>query len=147
MLFVGDSEHLRERWARGEGPPFADAGGPTEWRNCDGGLLADGEAPAGMIKPPMRDMTPVVFTREAFEKNSHGVALVRCIVELNGTLSSCRIVKGIPYMNEAILESMLHWSYDGPVLFCGHPQRVEMVIPLRVPAPRPAPPPASAPSL
>jgi protein TonB len=93
----------------------------------------------GVAKPVLVSQAPMVFTREAYEHNVGGIALVKCIIELDGSVSQCRIVKGLPYMNEAILGSVSRWRYT-PVLYKGHPQRVEMVIPVRVHPPAAASP-------
>ena len=60
-----------------------------------------------------------------------GVALAKCVINLDGSLSDCKIMKGLPYMDQAILESLKGWRYT-PVMYQGHPQRVEMVIPIRL---------------
>jgi hypothetical protein len=107
-------------------PPF---------RGCDGGLLADGEAlPAE--KPELVHKAPLFYSKEAAAIGVRGVALVRCIIELDGSLSECSIIKGLPFMHDEILASLEAWKYT-PVVYCGHPQRVEMVIPVRL-SPLPA---------
>ena len=34
-----------------------------------------------------------------------GVALLKCVINLDGTLSDCRIMKGLPYMEPQLLEA------------------------------------------
>jgi TonB family protein len=85
----------------------------------------------GMVRPRLLSHPPLKYTREAMDARVGGVALVKCVVNLDGTLEQCRIVQGLPYMNEALLESVSQWRYT-PVLYKGHPQRVEMIIPVRV---------------
>jgi TonB family protein len=63
-----------------------------------------------------------------------GVALVKCTINLDGTLTDCHLTKGLPYMDEQILQSMKSMRFT-PVMYQGHPQRVEMTIPLRVASP------------
>jgi protein TonB len=105
-------------------------------RNCDGGLLQDGEAAAMLRKPPLTRVPEVFYSDDALAKKVGGIALVKCVVELDGSTSDCRIVKGLPYMNSAILQTASNLRFAGPVLFCDRPQRVEMIIPLRIPRPR-----------
>jgi protein TonB len=90
-----------------------------------------------MRKPRIIAMKSIAWTDEAILHQVRGVALVKCIVELDGTMSDCRIQHGLPYMNEAVLEAARSIRYDGPILFCGRPQRVEMIVPLRLPPPPP----------
>ena len=86
---------------------------------------------AGMEKPQILVKTPPTYTREAAAMQVSGVALVKCIINLDGSLTDCRIMKGLPYMDKQILESLRSWKYT-PVMYQGHPQRVEMIIPYRV---------------
>jgi hypothetical protein len=109
----------------------ADGGPHPPLRGCDGGLLAEGEVPPPMNKPALLAKAPIVYTKEADAHQVTGVALVKCVIELDGSLGDCRIKRGLPYMNEQILASLEHWSYT-PVVWCGHPVRVEIVIPIRL---------------
>jgi protein TonB len=63
-----------------------------------------------------------------------GLALVKCVVNLDGSVSDCHIMKGLQYMDAQILEAARSMKYS-PVIYQGHPQRVEMIIPIRVPTP------------
>jgi TonB family protein len=88
----------------------------------------------GMVRPRLLSHPAPTYTREAFDARVGGIALIRCVINLDGTLEQCRIVKGLPHMDEALLESVSQWTYT-PVFYKGHPQRVEMVIPVRVSPP------------
>jgi protein TonB len=121
--------------ALGDGAPGANGAGA-------GGGTGNGPPPgievipfgAGMVEPRLLTKTEVTYSSQAWAMRVGGVALARCIIELDGSLSSCRISRGLPYMDEAILNSLRGWRYT-PVLYQGHAQRVEMVITIRVPAP------------
>jgi hypothetical protein len=91
---------------------------------------------AGLEIPHLLCRPVVRFSQEALAHHVRGVALVRCILELDGWLSHCRVVKSLPYMDDPILASMMTWRLP-PVRYQGHPQRVEMIFPVRV---GPAPP-------
>jgi hypothetical protein len=56
------------------------------------------------------------------------------VINLDGSLSDCKITHGVPYMDQAILDVLKTWKYT-PVIFQGHPQRVEMTIPIRISTP------------
>ena len=62
---------------------------------------------------------PRLLSAEAPKYSSHarlqkvsGSAVVKCIVGLNGLLRECRIVKSVPLMDEAVLESMATRRYE-----------------------------------
>jgi protein TonB len=82
---------------------------------------------AGMELPRLLVKTEPVYSREAAAMHVSGIALVKCIINLDGSLTDCRIVKGLPYMDQAILESLRTWKYT-PVMYQGHPQRVEKTL-------------------
>ena len=87
---------------------------------------------AGMERPPqyLTQTTPI-YTKEAMAMHVTGVALVKCVINLDGSLSDCRITKSIPYMDAAILESLRSWKFT-PVMYQGHPQRVDYIITYRI---------------
>jgi protein TonB len=89
---------------------------------------------AGMQKPTLLTTPSVTYSKEAMAMKVGGVALVKCVINLDGSLTGCKIIKGLPYMDQQILESLRSWKYT-PVTYQGHPQRVEMIIPFRVPTP------------
>jgi protein TonB len=87
-----------------------------------------------MQKPTLLVSPSVTYSKEAMAMKVGGVALVKCVINLDGALTECKIIKGLPYMDQQILESVRSWKYT-PVTYQGHPQRVEMIIPFRVPTP------------
>jgi protein TonB len=89
----------------------------------------------GMEHPSILTRGQLTYSREAMAAHSEGVALALCVVNLDGSLSDCRITKSVPYMDRPILE-MLQATRYSCVKYEGHCQRVEMVIPVRI-----APPP------
>lgn len=90
---------------------------------------------AGMEKPSLARPPEVVHSKEALAMKVGGLALVKCVVNLDGSLTDCRLMKSLPYMDQQILQAMRSMKYSGPVMYQGRPQRVEMVIPVRVPTP------------
>jgi protein TonB len=89
---------------------------------------------AGMEKPKLMTTPSLTYSKEAMAMKVGGLALAKCIINLDGTLTDCKITKSLPYMDQQILEMLRSYKYT-PVTFQGHPQRVEMIIPVRVPAP------------
>jgi protein TonB len=76
----------------------------------------------------------LTYSKEAMAMKVGGVALAKCTINLDGTLTDCKITKSVPYMDQQILESLRSWKYT-PVMYQGRPQRVEMIIHIKVPAP------------
>jgi protein TonB len=89
----------------------------------------------GMEAPRLVAATDVQYSAKAWAMKIGGVALARCTIELDGSLTGCRITHGLPYMDDAILEALRSWRYT-PVLYQGHPQRVVMTVRIRVATPR-----------
>jgi protein TonB len=86
---------------------------------------------AGMVKPVQLHGPDIEASKEARAMHVSGVALLKCVVNLDGSVTDCRITKGLPYMDQQILQGVRSMRFS-PVMFQGHPQRVEMVIPLRI---------------
>jgi TonB family protein len=88
-----------------------------------------------MEPPRLLAKTEVTYSAKAWAMKIGGVALARCTIELDGSLSNCRITHSLPYMDDAILQALRGWRFS-PVIFQGHPQRVVMTLPIRVATPR-----------
>jgi len=85
----------------------------------------------GMTRPSLLSKVDPTYTREARESNVEGLILTKCVITTLGTLKSCRIVKGIPLMDQAVLSALAQWRYS-PVLYQGKAVTVEYVIPVRL---------------
>jgi protein TonB len=90
---------------------------------------------AGMNRPTWKSNPAPIWSREAAAIRVTGLALVKCIITVEGTLQNCKIIKGLPHMDESILSVLKEWRTNGPVMFQGHPVSVEYVIPVKVVAP------------
>ena len=88
----------------------------------------------GMTRPKLIDMVEPQFTREARDANVKGLFLAKCVITTQGTLQNCRILKGLPLMNEAVLSALARWRYT-PVIYQGKPVAVDYVIQVRLAAP------------
>jgi hypothetical protein len=118
-----------------------DAGSPTAsaQTGSDSGIIGAKEAfGGGMTRPSVLCAPRLTFSKEALAHGVSGVALLKCIIELDGWLSHCTLIKSLPYMDDHLLAATTRMRYT-PVMYRGHPQRVEMVIPIRVLPPPPAP--------
>jgi protein TonB len=84
-----------------------------------------------MERPKKLYERAIILTPEAKAANIQGLAIVKCVINLDGTLSNCRIIKGLQFLDKAILEAVSAWKYT-PVTFQGRPVSVDYVINLKV---------------
>jgi protein TonB len=89
-----------------------------------------------MAKPSLLCMAPINLSREAAAHGVSGVALIHCVVEVDGWLSQCRLAKSLPHMDDQLLAATTTMRFT-PIMYRGHPQRVRMTIPIRVLPPPP----------
>jgi protein TonB len=61
--------------------------------------------------------------------------IVRCVIELDGKLQDCKIIKGLPYMDSAVLDALSTHTYT-PVTFQGRPQRVNYTFNIKMVLPK-----------
>ncbi|KYF67720.1 TonB family protein [Sorangium cellulosum] len=85
----------------------------------------------GMTRPVPIEAPAVVYTREARQARVEGTVLARCVVTTAGNLAGCRIVKGVPHMNEAVLSALAASRYK-PVTYQGQPVNVDYVFSIKL---------------
>ncbi|WP_437875961.1 TonB family protein [Sorangium sp. So ce513] len=85
----------------------------------------------GMTRPVPVVAPAVVYTREARQARVEGTVLARCVVTTAGHLTGCRIVKGVPHMNEAVLSALAASRYK-PVTYQGRPVNVDYVFSIKL---------------
>jgi protein TonB len=77
----------------------------------------------GMTRPqPLSGRDPV-YTRAARMARVEGTVIARCVITVQGRLEKCRIVKGQPHMDDAVLQALATRRYT-PVMYQGHVQAV-----------------------
>ena len=84
----------------------------------------------GMERPALLSGPQPVYPREALAAKVEGMMLVKCVITTAGTLRSCRILKGLPYMERPVLDALAQYRYR-PVVYQGRPINLEYVIPLK----------------
>jgi protein TonB len=85
----------------------------------------------GMTRPSLLSKIDPTYTRDALAAKVQGLMLVKCVITTRGNLESCRVVKGLPHMDSAVLSALAQWRYS-PVLFQGKAVNVDYVIPVRL---------------
>jgi TonB family protein len=74
----------------------------------------------GMTRPVRVSGVDPVISPEARAHGVEGTALVKCTIEINGSLTGCRILKGVEFMDDAIVAAVSTWKML-PVLVDGKP--------------------------
>ncbi len=97
----------------------------------------DGPVPfqEGMARPVELKGKDIVYTREALEAKVQGTMVVKCVITKEGVVDNCRIIKGLPYMNEAVVSALKERQYK-PISLGGQPVDVDYVFNLRLVLPR-----------
>jgi periplasmic protein TonB len=83
---------------------------------------ADMERPAllsGPSQPP--------YPREAMAMRAEGIVVAQCVITTEGTLQSCRIIKGHPLLDPAVHATLAQQRYR-PVMYGGKPVSVRYVL-------------------
>ena len=74
------------------------------------------------------------YTAAAIDHGVQGAMSVRCIVGLDGHVHHCRVVKGLPFMDRAVIEALEQRVYS-PALLDGQPIEVDYTFDLRLTLP------------
>ncbi|MCC6559155.1 MAG: energy transducer TonB, partial [Polyangiaceae bacterium] len=82
---------------------------------------------ASMQRPTLISGPQPQYTREALAARVEGTVIAKCVITTEGRLRGCRIIKGLPHMEAAVLEALSQQRYT-PVLFSGRPINVEYVL-------------------
>jgi TonB family protein len=88
----------------------------------------------GMTRPKLLEMVEPAYTREARDAKVKGLFLAKCVITTSGTLQKCRVVKGLPMMDQAVLSALSRWRYT-PVIYQGKAVAVDYVVQVRLTGP------------
>ncbi|MFP2899425.1 energy transducer TonB [Corallococcus sp. 4LFB] len=88
----------------------------------------------GMTPPRMLSGSQFSYTLEARRAGVEGMIIAKCVITTEGRVRDCRIIKGLPFMDDAVLESLYSRTYQ-PLTFQGRPVNVSYTfnIKLRMP--------------
>lgn len=87
-----------------------------------------------MTRPTLLSGSDLVPPREALVAGVSGTVIAKCTITTEGTLRNCRIIKGLPYLDKAMLDMLATRRYS-PVIYQGKPVSVEYVFNLKVAPP------------
>ncbi len=90
---------------------------------------------SGMTPPRLLGNPGIEYTHQAIAARVEGTMIARCVVTVRGDVTDCRIIRGLPHMNDAVLEALHRRRYT-PVEYQGRPVSVSYVFTLRLKLPR-----------
>ncbi|CAM3607823.1 TonB family protein [Corallococcus sp. ZKHCc1 1396] len=90
---------------------------------------------AGMSRPQMLSGAQFGYTREAQLAGVEGVVTAKCVITAEGNVRDCRIIKGLPHMNDAVLSALYSRRYQ-PMTFQGRPVNVSYTFNINLRMPR-----------
>ncbi|HEX8539027.1 MAG TPA: energy transducer TonB, partial [Cystobacter sp.] len=62
---------------------------------------------AGMTPPQLlSEGVPVRYTSDAIQAGVRGLLIARCTITSDGQVDNCRVIKGLPFMDHAVLDSL-----------------------------------------
>jgi len=91
---------------------------------------------ATMTAPSMISGPNPEYTDEAIERGIEGNMTLRCIVDAQGHVHGCKILKGLPFMDRAVIKALEARKYK-PAMAQGKPVDVFYVFTLRLKLPAP----------
>ena len=90
----------------------------------------------GMTRPVlMTPGRPITYTREAITARVEGVSIVRCVITAEGSVERCKVIKPLPFMDEAVLEHLQSQRFQ-PVTYQGKPVSVGYNFSVRLTLPK-----------
>lgn len=90
---------------------------------------------ASMTPPSMLSGPSPEYTQEAIDNGVQGLMQVRCIVTVAGSVRNCKVLKGLPFMNSAVLEALTRRRYT-PAMAQGKPVDVYYTFNIRLKLPQ-----------
>jgi protein TonB len=90
---------------------------------------------ASMTRPVFVSGPELAYTRRALERDVEGLMIVKCVVTSAGQVRRCQVLKGLPYMDEAVVEALERRRYR-PATLGGEPVDVSYVFRINLKLPR-----------
>jgi periplasmic protein TonB len=75
------------------------------------------------------------YSEKAIERGVEGLMVVKCVVTVAGTVHDCRVLKGLPYMDRAVVDALERRRYT-PAALNGKPLEVDYTFKIRLALPR-----------
>ena len=75
------------------------------------------------------------YTEDAIDRGVQGLMVVKCVVAVEGRVHNCKVIKGLPFMDSPVLESLAQRRYK-PAMLAGKPVEVYYTFNIRLKLPR-----------
>lgn len=82
----------------------------------------------GMERPKKLSGPDPAYTRDAREAKVEGKVLAQCVITVGGQLTGCKVLKGLPFMDQAVLSALAQQRWS-PATVGGQPVAVLFTIP------------------
>ena len=90
---------------------------------------------ATMTRPVFVSGPEPTYTQRALEQEVAGLMVVKCVLTAEGTVRDCRVLKGLPHMDSAVVDALEHRRYK-PATQNGKPVEINYVFKLNLEVPR-----------
>lgn len=128
--------------AQQAGPPGGELGGEVGGvaGGIRGGVVVEAqkgpvEFDPGKMEPPKLLGGPEIrYTEKALEREVQGKMIVKCVVSLDGKVTSCRVLRSLPFMDRAVIDALEKRKY-APALLGGKPVEVDYTFVLNLKLP------------
>lgn len=90
---------------------------------------------ASMTPPRLMGSPGIEYTHQALAARVEGTMIAKCVITVRGDVKDCRIIKGLPHMNESVLDALHNRRYS-PVQYQGRTVSVSYVFTLKLKLPR-----------
>jgi protein TonB len=84
-----------------------------------------------MSMPRLLSGNTIEYTQEARQARVRGTLIAKCIITREGDVENCRLIKGVPYMDQEVLSALESRRYR-PVTFQGEPVSVSYTFTVRL---------------
>jgi TonB family protein len=88
-----------------------------------------------MTAPTMISGPSPEYTQEAIDRGIEGTMQVRCVVTVAGQVRNCKVLKGLPYMDSAVIQALQGRNYR-PAVADGKPVDVYYTFTIRLKLPQ-----------
>ncbi|NOK11110.1 energy transducer TonB [Corallococcus exercitus] len=142
---IADAAGTTDATGTGESGPVGDPNGNPDSDSPIGvvGVPVINTAPTGtdvlpfqggMTPPRMLSGSQFSYTLEARRAGVEGMIIAKCVITTEGRVRDCRIIKGLPFMDDAVLESLYSRTYQ-PLTFQGRPVNVSYTFNIKLKMP------------
>ena len=88
-----------------------------------------------MTRPVFVSGPEPTYTQRAMEQDVAGLMVVKCVLTVEGAVRDCRVLKGLPHMDSAVVDALEHRRYK-PATQNGKPVEIEYIFKVNLKVPR-----------